>query len=99
MIKHIVLFKLKSFDCPADKEKIMNDFKQAIEQLVGKIEGIVSLEVGLNSNPVEDYDIALVSSFATMDDLNFYAKHPLHVAAGAILKDAKESRACVDYIC
>jgi Stress responsive A/B Barrel Domain len=29
--------------------------------------------------------------------VNFYAKHPLHVAAGKILAEVKESRACVDY--
>jgi hypothetical protein len=48
-------------------------------------------------NPAEVYDIALVSEFDSLEDVNFYAKHPLHVAAGKILAEVKESRACVDY--
>ena len=32
-----------------------------------------------------------------LDDVKFYATHPEHVAAGKILAETKESRACVDY--
>lgn len=97
MIKHIVLFKLKSFENPLEKEQLMNDFKIAIEALKGRIEGILSLEVGINCNEHEDFDLALVSAFTNMDALKHYSSHPEHVAAATLLKDAKESRSCVDY--
>ncbi len=97
MIKHIVLFKLKSFENPLEKEQLMNDFKVAIEALNGRIEGIVSLEVGINCNENEDFDIALVSAFTSMEALQHYSTHPEHVAAASLLKDAKDSRSCVDY--
>ena len=35
--------------------------------------------------------------FDNLDDVKFYATHPEHVAAGKILAETKESRACVDY--
>ena len=40
---------------------------------------------------------ALYSEFDTLEDVKYYATHPDHVAAGRILAETKESRACVDY--
>lgn len=97
MVKHIVLFKLKD-EAPAEqKQAAMNNFKKAIEALPAKISVIRKVEVGLNINPGETWSIALYSEFDTLDDVKFYATHPDHVAAGALLAEVKESRACVDY--
>lgn len=96
MIRHIVLFKLKEMD--SDKKlDIMNRFKSALEALVGRIDVIRSMQVGLNINPNEAFDIALTCEFDNMADLATYATHPEHVAAGKIIAEAKESRSCVDY--
>ncbi len=97
MVKHIVLFKLKNTVSPEEKLCAMNSFKSAIEALPSKISVIRKIEVGLNTNPAETYDIALYSEFDSLEDVNFYAKHPDHIAAGKILADLKESRACTDY--
>ena len=53
--------------------------------------------LGLNMNPGEAWHIALYSEFDTLEDVKFYATHPDHVAAGKIIAEAKDSRACVDY--
>lgn len=97
MVRHIVLFQLKKTISEHEKLSVMTQFKEAIEALPAHIDVIRKVEVKFNINPAEAYDIALDSEFDSLDDLNFYAKHPLHVAAGKILADAKESRACVDY--
>ena len=97
MVKHIVLFKLKDEVPGEEKREVMNKFKAAIESLPAKISVIRRIEVGLNMNPGESWNIALYSEFDTLDDVKFYASHPDHVAAGKILAEAKESRACVDY--
>lgn len=97
MVKHIVLFKLKD-EAPAEQKlAAMNNFKKAIEALPAKISVIRKVEVGLNINPGETWSIALYSEFDTLDDVKFYATHPDHVAAGSLLAEVKESRACVDY--
>ena len=90
MVKHIVLFKLKD-EVPADEKLV------AIEALPAKISVIRKIEVGLNINPAETWSIALYSEFDTLDDVKFYAVHPDHVAAGKLIAEGKESRACVDY--
>ena len=97
MVKHIVLFKLKDNVSEAEKLVVMNKFKAAIEALPAKISVIRKIEVGLNINPDEIWNIALNSEFDTLEDVKFYATHPDHVAAGKILAETKESRACVDY--
>ncbi len=97
MIKHIVLFKLKEGIAPEEKQAIMNQFKQAIEELARKIPVIRKIEVGLNVNSSETWDLALHSEFDSLEDVKTYASHPDHVAAAKLLADVKESRACVDY--
>lgn len=97
MVRHIVLFKLRD-DVPAkEKLHVMKAFKAAIEALPSKIACIREIEVGLNMDPNEKWHIALNSVFDNMDDVNFYSVHPDHVAAGKLLADTKESRACVNY--
>lgn len=98
MVKHIVLFKLKDELSVDEKLAVMNEFKEAIEALPAKISVIRKIEVGLNINPDETWNMALYSEFDTMDDVRLYATHPDHVAAGKIIAEAKESRSCVDYI-
>ncbi len=84
MVKHIVLFKLKD-DVPVDEKLVvMNSFKAAIEAFPAKISVIRKIEVGLNMNPVEAWNIAFYSEFDTLDDVKFYATHPDHVAAGKL---------------
>lgn len=97
MVRHIVLFQLKKMESESVKLEVMNAFKNAIEALPKDIDVIRKIEVKFNMNPAEIYDIALNSEFDSLEDVNIYAKHPLHVAAGKILADVKESRACVDY--
>lgn len=76
MIKHIVLFKLKNDIEPGQKEVLKQDFKRALEALSGKIDCLRSIEVGLNDNPEESFDIALTTTFDTFDDLRHYATTP-----------------------
>ena len=97
MVKHIVLFKLKDEVPAEEKREVMTKFKEAIEALPAKISVIRKVEVGWNMNPEETGNIALYSEFDTLEDVKFYATHPDHVAAGKILAETKESRACVDY--
>ncbi|MCH5327796.1 MAG: Dabb family protein [Coprobacter sp.] len=98
MVKHIVLFKLKETVAPAEKQAIMEQFKSGLEALKTKIPVLRHIEVGINMNPAESFDMALVTEFDNMDDLQTYATHPEHVAVTQIIKDVKEGRSCVDYV-
>ena len=62
-------------------------------ELLNRIGGVF-----FNINEAEQWDICLESEFDSLDDVKLYAAHPAHVAAAGILKDAKQDRACVDYV-
>lgn len=97
MVKHIVSFKLKG--SAEERLEVAKKFKQALEALPEQIEVLKSIEVGLNENPAETWDLVLVAIVEKMKDVEVYAKHPAHVAAASIIANNKESRACVDFNC
>ena len=99
MVKHIVLFQLDETMEAQRRLAVMREFKEQIEALPQQIDFIRRIEVGLNVNPSESFDIALYSEFDTLADVAAYAAHPAHVAAAALLKDCKKNRSCVDYEC
>ena len=97
MVKHIVTFKLTG--TPDERRAVAQNFKQALEALPETIDLLRSIEVGINENPAESWDVVLTAVVDTMDDVEIYAKHPAHVAAAALLAGHKADRACVDYAC
>jgi hypothetical protein len=97
MVKHIVLFKFKEFITPEEKNRKLNQIKQELQNLQTIIKELQSIEVGINENPKEQYDIALTTTHNSMDDLQAYAIHPDHQAVSKIIREILESRACVDY--
>lgn len=97
MVKHIVTFKLKG--TPEERLRYAEDFKAALLALPEEVPVLRSIEVGINQNPAESWDLVLTAVVDTMADVEVYASHPAHVAAAAIISDVKDSRACVDYEC
>lgn len=95
MVKHIVTFKLTG--TAAERLEIAHAFKNALEALPSQIDVLRSIEIGINENPAESWDVVLTAIVDTMADVETYAKHPAHVAAASLLNGHKESRACVDY--
>ena len=98
MVKHTVLFKLKEFSSEEEKTRKINQIKLGLLNLKTIINELQSIEVGINENPKEQYDIVLVTTHKTMEDLEAYAAHPSHQAVAKIIREVLESRACVDYI-
>lgn len=97
MVKHIVSFKLTG--TPEVRKSVSMQFKAALEALPEVIDCLQSIEVGVNENPAEDWDVVLTAVLPTMADVAVYAKHPAHVVAASIVGPHKEARACVDYEC
>ena len=97
MTKHIVMFKLQGTD--ELRRQTALRFKQALDALPEQIDVLQSIEVAINENPAENWDVVLTAIVPTMDDVAVYATHPAHVAAASIIKDVKQLRACVDYNC
>lgn len=97
MVKHIVSFKLTGTD--EERRRVAQEFKDALLALPQQIDVLRSMEVGINENPAEQWDVVLIAVVDTMADVEVYAKHPAHVAAAALLAGHKDDRACIDFEC
>ena len=98
MIRHIVMFKLKEFATPADKQAKMQEIKTGLEALIDKIDVLRMIRVDFNVNPAETS--VNIPAFMPYDveDVGTYANHPEHVAVSkGIIGPVKADRACVDY--
>lgn len=98
MIRHIVMWQLRG-DSAAERAASRAQVKQAFESLRGRIPGMLSLEVGLDSSGV-DYacDVVLVTDFDSPAALAAYAVHPEHLRVRGELGDVRVARHQVDYL-
>lgn len=93
MIKHIVFFKLK--DCTPE---LMAKTRDLLLSMEGKIEELRSIEVGVDLlRTGRSYDIALVTTFDSLEDLERYQVNPLHQAVSQFITSVRESAVAVDY--
>lgn len=95
MVKHIVSFKLNGTG--EERKRVATAFRDALLALPEKIDVLRGMEVGINENPAEDWDVVLIATVDRMEDVDIYAKHPAHIQAASILGKNKEARACVDF--
>ena len=73
MVKHIVLFNVKEGVDVAETVKIA---ESVLIPLVGKIEGLLSLEI---KQTFAGSDIALYCELESKEAMAYYADHPLHI--------------------
>jgi len=98
MVKHIVFWKLKDTALGNDKRANALLIKEKLEDLNGKIPGLLKLEIGIDFvNGDMSGDVALYSEFNSREDLDFYQEHPLHKAVQSFVLEVRSSRMVVDY--
>jgi hypothetical protein len=72
--------------------------KDGFEGLRGRIPGLHSLEVGIDSSGADHAcDVVLVSDFESRGALDAYATHPEHERLKAALDGVRTARFLVDY--
>ena len=93
MFTHIVFFKLK------DIEKV-TEARDILLGMEGKIPQLKGLEVGVDELHTErSYDLALITRFDSLEDMNTYQVHEYHVnEVLKYLKPMLESSKAVDFI-
>ena len=91
MITHAVLFKLKD---PSNIQKT----REVLLGMDGKIPQIRNLEVGVDVvRSQRSYDLALITRFDSMEDLQAYQVHPVHVEVLNYITSVRESVVAVDF--
>lgn len=97
MINHVVLFKLKEYPVE-EKQKIILELKNMLLSLKEKITELKYLEVGENFElEAKSYDLALISHFESLEDLDKYRVHPEHQKVVKFVGEITDARAAVDF--
>jgi len=99
MVKHIILWKLRSDLSEAQKKEAALAIKQGLEGLKGQVPGLVDIHVQATGQLASsNADIMLDSTLESEEALKGYVVHPAHVAvANGIVRPNTEVRTCLDY--
>jgi hypothetical protein len=98
MVKHIVLWKLQDFAEGASKQQNALKIKAILEEMHGKIPGLLKLEVGLNfEKSLDAADISLYTEFESRAALDAYQVHPAHMPAKKFIPLVRRERRVADY--
>lgn len=95
MVKHMIIWKLKpDFDNAERKAEI----KAALESLVGKIPGLVSMNILTNGFDSSSGSLMMNSLFESDEALRAYQQNPLHKEIAVnLVRPSVENRLSFDY--
>ena len=94
MVVHIVMFKFKE----ENKQANIIQAKQMLEELMGVVPTLRSMDVGLNfANEERAMDLSIITTFESKAGLEAYAVHPEHLKVVDFIKQVVEYSKVVDY--
>ena len=101
MVKHIILWKLRSELSETEKCEKALAIKQGLESLKGQVPGLLDIHVQIDGRlETSNADIMLDSTLESFDALKGYAVHPAHLAvANGVVRPNTELRTCLDFEC
>ena len=98
MVKHIILWTLKSEYSATQLEEIKQGIKEGLESLQGQIPGLVEIKVQTQRLESSTADLMLDSTFESVEALKNYSTHPAHVAvANEKVRPYTANRSCLDF--
>lgn len=99
MIKHIILWKLRSDMDAEQKRSQAAVIKQQLEGLQGEVPGLLQIHVQTDGILASsNADIMLDCTLESEEALKGYAVHPKHVhVANTYVRPYTEVRMCLDY--
>lgn len=97
MVKHIVLWNFVEGLSEEQKQEAADKMKELLEPIKALVPGAVEIEVLYNQLSSSNREVALISTFETVEALETYQKHPAHVEAGKYVRSVTCDRACMDY--
>ena len=97
MVKHIVLWNFVEGLSDAEKSEAAEKMAGLLEPINELVPGAVEIQVIQNQLTSSNREIALISTFETVEALAAYQNHPAHVEAGKYVRSVTCDRACMDY--
>ncbi len=98
MIRHIILIKFYDEADGRSKAENVQLVAKMLRALPAQIETIKSFEVGINEyDSPRAFDLSIFADYDNWNDLEFYIKHPAHVAVVEFLNKVREVTHSCDY--
>lgn len=98
MVKHIILWKLKDELVGEEKQNVMAKIKFELENLKGKIPGLIEMTIITEKLDSSTADLMLDSTFESAEALKNYSTHPEHQAvADNYVRPYIKERMCLDF--
>lgn len=99
MVKHIIIWTLNPDLTETEKATVKAGIKEGLEGLVGKVPGLISVNVQISGRLASsNADVMLDSTLESEEALKGYAIHPDHVAvANTKVRPYTVQRACLDF--
>ena len=100
MVKHIILWTLKSELSESEKENVKLGIKEGLEALVGKVPGLLEVKVHIDGRLASsNADVMLDCTLESAEALKAYAVHPAHVeVANTKVRPYTAVRSCLDFV-
>ena len=96
MVKHMIIWKMK--EEIEDKTAVKKAVKEALEGLVGKIDGLLEMKILTEGFDCSAGDLMMDSTLESKEALDAYQKHPLHQeAANTFVRPNMSQRLSFDY--
>jgi hypothetical protein len=93
MIKHIVMYKLEN-PSEENKQAMVNKFLS----MKGKIDVLLDIESGIDKlKSPRSYDVVLICTFKSLDDLNTYKNHEVHIPVMQYVHSVVKESHSVDF--
>ncbi len=93
MIINNLLLKLKNRDVDSIKKT-----QEVLLSMKGKIEVLLDIQAEINIRPGQsNYDIILITTFASLEDLDKYLVHPKHLEVAKFIGSVLDTQASVCY--
>ena len=98
MVKHIILWQLKDELSAQENELVKKEIKAGLEDLKGKVPGLVDIHVQISALDSSNADLMLDVTLEDAAALKGYAVHSDHLAvANSKVRPYTKTRICIDF--
>lgn len=98
MVRHIIIWTLKSDMSDEDKTRALLKAKRGLEGLKNHIEGLEKIKVYIDILDSSNGDMMLDSQFTDEAALKAYQTDPAHLEVAKFIKSITADRKCIDYL-
>ncbi len=97
MITHIVLWNFIEGLTEEQKQEAARKMKSLLEPIKALVPGAINIQVICNEISSSNREVALISTFESIEALQTYQNHPAHIEAGKYVRSITCDRACMDF--